>query len=339
MSRPASRLAVAALLVVLVAAAGPAAGQPGAESTVLHVALEPDGDARWTISARFALDGENASAAFQRLAEEYVDGEADALNVDPFREAAALASESTGREMAVVDVDRAASQGNETGELRLSFTWTNFTRVTDGGDRLALGDAFRTPSGGTWLPRLGEGQSLVIELPEAFVVQSTSRPLDNGSIRVTGPATFQPGEPSATLDRGGVETPNTPDDGLGVPAALTAGAAVAVLLIGAYALYRRRRDEADDEPPAPAPATEPAADDAEAASAAADEELLSDEERVLRLLRAEGGRMKQVDIVDATDWSNAKVSQLLSSMAEDGRVEKLRIGRENLISLPDEDDG
>lgn len=66
------------------------------------------------------------------------------------------------------------------------------------------------------------------------------------------------------------------------------------------------------------------------------ETLLSDEERVMRLLRENGGRMKQVDIVEETDWSNAKVSQLLSEMADQGAVDKLRIGRENLISLPGE---
>ncbi len=68
-----------------------------------------------------------------------------------------------------------------------------------------------------------------------------------------------------------------------------------------------------------------------------DPELLSDEERVERLLRENGGRMKQATIVTETGWSNAKVSQLLSAMDEDDRVDKLRIGRENLISLPDED--
>jgi len=68
-----------------------------------------------------------------------------------------------------------------------------------------------------------------------------------------------------------------------------------------------------------------------------DEELLSDEERVERLLERNGGRMKQATIVKETGWSNAKVSQLLSAMAEEGRVDKLRIGRENLISFPDED--
>jgi len=47
--------------------------------------------------------------------------------------------------------------------------------------------------------------------------------------------------------------------------------------------------------------------------------------------------MKQATIVKETGWSNAKVSQLLSAMADDGAINKLRIGRENLISFPDED--
>jgi hypothetical protein len=80
--------------------------------------------------------------------------------------------------------------------------------------------------------------------------------------------------------------------------------------------------------------------DESAAGAAAgdgiDEELLSDEERVEHLLERNGGRMKQATIVKETGWSNAKVSQLLSSMADEDRVDKLRIGRENLISFPDE---
>ena len=329
MSSSAWRVATAAAVLGLLLAgtAAPAAGQSGTDVTVLQIALEPDGDARWTVSARFALEGENESAAFQRLADEYVDGENDALSADPYRTAAALASESTGRPMALRSVDRTASQVNDTGELRLSFTWTNFSRVVDGGEELHLGDVFTTPTD-TWLPRLGADQVLVIEFPEGYVVESVSRGLDNRSIRVTGPATFEPGEPSATLVRseGVGGSPPSPTGGFGVPSALTGGAALAVLLLVAYLLYRRREAEAPDEEGATEPVPEPA-----------DDELLSDEERVLRLLRAEGGRMKQVDIVEETDWSNAKVSQLLTAMAEEGRIEKLRIGRENLISLPDEE--
>ena len=96
-------------------------------------------------------------------------------------------------------------------------------------------------------------------------------------------------------------------------------------------------DGVDTEPPAevgPA-ATTVTTTEADTATGGLDEDLLSDEERVERLLERNGGRMRQANIVDETGWSNAKVSQLLSSMEEEDRIDKLRIGRENLISFPD----
>jgi uncharacterized membrane protein len=68
-----------------------------------------------------------------------------------------------------------------------------------------------------------------------------------------------------------------------------------------------------------------------------DEELLSDEDRVLQLLEENGGRMKQVNIVNETDWSKSKVSMLLSEMEEEGEISKLRVGRENIISISGEE--
>lgn len=64
-----------------------------------------------------------------------------------------------------------------------------------------------------------------------------------------------------------------------------------------------------------------------------DDELLSDEDRVVSLIRDNGGRMKQVNIVEETGWSKSKVSMLLSDMEDDGTISKLRVGRENIISL------
>ena len=67
--------------------------------------------------------------------------------------------------------------------------------------------------------------------------------------------------------------------------------------------------------------------------AVTDEMLQPDEKRVVDLLERNGGRMKQVAIVDETDWSKSKVSMLLSEMEEEGTVSKLRVGRENIVSL------
>jgi len=54
---------------------------------------------------------------------------------------------------------------------------------------------------------------------------------------------------------------------------------------------------------------------------------------VKKLLHENGGRMKQVNIVDETGWSKSKVSMLLSEMEDEGDISKLRVGRENIISL------
>ena len=96
---------------------------------------------------------------------------------------------------------------------------------------------------------------------------------------------------------------------------------------------------AGTEEPTGAGAEEADAEDGEDEGPDVDLDLLSDEERVEHLLQRNGGRMKQANIVKETNWSNAKVSQLLSAMDEDDRIDKLRIGRENLITLPDEDPG
>jgi hypothetical protein len=87
--------------------------------------------------------------------------------------------------------------------------------------------------------------------------------------------------------------------------------------------------------PSAADATAPQAEKPAGAAtpAVSEEELLSDEDRVCKLLEENGGRMKQVDIVDETEWSKSKVSMLLSEMEEEGEISKLRVGRENIISL------
>ena len=64
-----------------------------------------------------------------------------------------------------------------------------------------------------------------------------------------------------------------------------------------------------------------------------DADLRSDEDRIVDLLETNGGRMQQTTIVEETGWSKSKVSTLLSEMAEEGLVSKLRVGRENIVSL------
>ena len=65
-------------------------------------------------------------------------------------------------------------------------------------------------------------------------------------------------------------------------------------------------------------------------------ELLSNEEQVLRLLEERGGRIKQQEVVGELGWTEAKTSQVVSSLREDDAVDVFRIGRENVLTLPED---
>lgn len=104
-------------------------------------------------------------------------------------------------------------------------------------------------------------------------------------------------------------------------------------ILAGMALSRARvHDEQADQPTQLSwtPPAVPVGNDEEAFK---DDPALTDEERIHRLLASNGGRMKQSQIVDSTDWSKAKVSRLLSGMANRDKITKLTIGRENIIFL------
>jgi hypothetical protein len=67
-------------------------------------------------------------------------------------------------------------------------------------------------------------------------------------------------------------------------------------------------------------------------------ELLSDEERVVRLLEDNGGRMKQQDVEEALDWSQTKTSNVVNDLQDEGTIEVYRLGNENTLALPGEID-
>jgi len=357
-------LLLCALLVCApLVGATPVVAQPDVEGTQLEAQLQDDGDAAWNVTLRVPIEDDDRED-FGAFAERFEAGEAGLdLGAGAFERAASEASAASDREMRVGNVTRGSAivddGDDEYGELRVSFTWESFARIDDDGT-LRVDDAFNTTDG-TWLPGLGADQSLVIRAPPGYGGPTTS-PIgaDGGDLRWDGPRSFEPGyfaiayHPSSTGATAGVS------DTLVTGALVLSGVA---LVLGLYLLFARRRGDGTSEEPggpaadvadgstaAPEPGEEAATAPADGADSGpepapepdddgVDPELLSDEERVEHLLDRNGGRMKQATIVKETGWSNAKVSQLLSSMDDAGRVDKLRIGRENLISLPGENVG
>jgi hypothetical protein len=329
----------------------------GTVTTELVVEVRPNTDARWSVRTRYRLETENDTQAFRELVEDLrADRAETSYGPELFRNYAAGAEAATGREMNVTDVsydgtvrDGGPEPGDEyqkVGVLTLSFTWTDFAEKTEDG-RLRVGDVFAAPDGGVWLPSLDADQRIVFVTPEGYGVDRSISSETKGDRRIIdGPRQFRrgvwfvygpdeesPGE-STTPDREGGILPG------GLDPVLLGGLGIVLIVAGvvAYAVATR-----DDDGAAPGSDGGPSDDDGSGTAVESvqqddfDHSLLSDEERVEYLLERNGGRMRQAAIVEETGWSDAKVSQLLSAMADDDRVNKLRIGRENLISLPGHD--
>ncbi|MDQ2050978.1 hypothetical protein RBH26_10855 [Natronolimnohabitans sp. A-GB9] len=266
----------------------------------------------------------------------------------------------------IVDTESADIEDDDqlhVGVISYSVTWTNFATAEN--DRLYVGDTFDTPYG-VWLS-LSADQRLVIEYPDDYALETPTQ------LEWDGPYEFTEDELEIIFVQsgggdGGIDLSTVLGGGLAV---LVIGVVVGVFFLirrgtdadlpepldrvrdfaggrprsgssaggdGRKADVDRRRDV--DSPPETTGTSSDAATGTElefkeGIDNEIDPELLSDEERVLRLLKRNGGRMKQAAIVAETGWSDAKVSQLLSQMDDEGDIEKLRIGRENLITLPE----
>jgi hypothetical protein len=303
--------------------------RPTAENTTLALQIQADGDARWTITDSYALADENDTRAFEQLGTRYENGEVDTGWEQSFRSASDAAEAANGREMRLTNVSRDYRTTDERGQLVLQFTWTNF--ATTNGSQIRVQDGFNTTDG-TWLPRLYENQTLVISPPPGYGVTglngATPTDIDDSSIVFEGPRSFEPGYLNIVYEG---------DQSQPLNGALPALLVVALLLLAVVLAYLLRRDGLPTDGALGSATDAGDAGDDDESDDDVDVELLSDEERVERLLEENGGRMKQARIVKETGWSNAKVSQLLSSMDDEDRIDKLRIGRENLISFPDED--
>ena len=151
-----------------------------------------------------------------------------------------------------------------------------------------------------------------------------------------------------------IGAPDSPAGG-GAASSEPAGGAPSAGASGSDAPATEGRDDATaasaDAVGSGADGTADAADaDGDAAGAAAagadgdddppwEDELLSNEEQVLALVEHEGGRMKQQEVAGTLEWTDAKTSQVVRKMRDAGDLDAFRLGRENVLVLPDEEFG
>lgn len=327
---------VLALLLVVPLVAGTGAAAPGTwlaqetpepptvDNTVTRIELAADGSARWTVTIRTRLDTRDDVEAYRAFQARFRENTSRFLGPFETRIANVVASaaDATDRPMtatAFTAETRIQEVPRRWGIVEYGFTWNAFAAVED--DAVVMGDAF---AGGFFL---AVNDTLVVVPPADYTVATVEpAPTQRGERAVgwTGRQDFADGRPLVRAVPADAAVDGPAGDGstnlVSPPMYLGLAAVGLALLVGLGALAYRRRSGAGATP------------------ASAGWTAQTDEERVLELLEARGGRVPQAAFVEAFDWSTSKTSRLLTRMAEEGTVEKLQLGRENLIQLPDEDD-
>lgn len=364
-SRVAVLALVVALLTVPVAGAqlgGLAQEQVDPDTVVLQVDLQEDGDTRWTVSYRTRLDDDNTTEAFRSLQDD-VDANPDTYTADfgdRMGRTVATAENATGREMTLRNLTVTAETEalpQEYGVVTYRFEWTNFAAVE--GEQLRAGDAIS----GLFLD---SESTLRITWPDGYErasVDPSPTRNDETSVAWDGRLDFGSDEPRVVVspaDAGGQTTTiGEAADGDGnawllvVATLLAASGVVALLWVnrrygftdggsGNAATADDAAPDTDDTAAGGAAAAGSTADadgagDDEDGTASPPPELLSNEERVLQLLDDNAGRMKQQQVAEQLDWTAAKTSQVIGDLRDEDRLETFRIGRENVVTLPDVD--
>ncbi|MHB8164103.1 MAG: DUF7345 domain-containing protein [Methanoregula sp.] len=304
------------LLLLPVALTGFAAAAATPDYSIAYtVTVADDGSALWRVEYRTLLLSDNDASDFDAYAHDL-----PGVYLPQFRElmerSAAKAAVATGRNMQITSVTGdAVTQDSPTGRYGVvvyTARWEGFARP---GATMTIGDAF---AGGLYLEK---DNSLVIHGPEGYtVVRAEPTPDDSRDGLVWyGQRSFGAGEPRVVL-----EQPAFPL--LPVAAGLVI---IIVIAFTGFAVYRRhirKSGNTSNETLAPVSLT--------------DTELMSIEDRIVQLLRSQGGELFQSDIVRMIGLPKSTVSTVLNDLHTRGIIIKVKKGRENLIrlspdSLPD----
>lgn len=338
------------------------------DDVLIEVNVEPDGDAVWETQYRVRLASDDERQAFEELRAD-VESNPDAYTSrfgERMRTTATAAENATGREMNVTNVTVTAERRElpqSYGVLTYRFEWSNFAAVED--DRLLVGDAVDALF-------LDESSSLIVSWPDGYRLgEASPSPTETRDDAVVweGPVDFTEGEPRVTVEPEGLAAGPLPLVALGVLAvavvaaigyrrrpwrALDAGGTTAATAEATEAdAAAGTEGSADGDGTVDAGATEAGAvaatgdsdaedgdsetdadEGAEGTAPPVDEDLLSNEEQVIRLVEANGGRMKQKRVAEELDWTAAKTSQVVTGLRDEGDLDGFRLGRENVLSLP-----
>ena len=201
-----------------------------------------------------------------------------------------------------------------------TFTWLNFT-IAKGG-QLVGGDVFAVSG---FFNRLYGDGVLLISYPANYTCSVVPAPDQRDSVAQTlewlNTQSFIAERPTITLTPQNSVQISSTQLPLNVIVPAAAVVAVAALIVGWFFVVSRRQKAKMQNPTGPFAPIE------------------TEEEKVLRLLRSSGGAVYQSAITEQFRFSKAKTSQLLSALERNGKVRRVKKGRDKIVNLIEQSKG
>lgn len=286
------------------------------ENTLFTIEVRRGGSATWVIERRFLLKTDEDVTIFEQYMLEFENQ--SAVYLEEFRnktyELVNRASDITGRNMSAenfgIDVYILETVTDSYGVIKYQFDWISFANIED--KRITIGDVFE---GGFYLY---EGDTLIIKYPSGYVVVDVRPEPDGESDQMLmwyGRRNFMWGEPNVSLEERTLSVIDILQE-----YALVILGLIVLAPIGSACLWFfkfRKKEKVDFRGRLPRVTLE----------------IGDDEDKVVALLKAAGGRLYQSTITKKCGFSKSKTSDLLTSMENKGIVRRHKKGREKLVTL------
>lgn len=280
------------------------------------IELMENSDAVWTIELRTPLNTENEISNFQSYIKQ-INSE-DTTQTDNFRsqfETVVSASDNRfDRNMSVESLNlNATIEDTTSGKVGITiveFRWSNFAQKN--GEDIIVGNIIS--EGYT----ISDGERFRIVPPANYTIDKNTISgdadinSDTGVVEWFGPHAFSNLEINYTHNNTQDSAIDNKESIVGYNYILYVAIVVFILVISYFSYIKLYGNE----------------DDSWSVN-----NLETDEEKIVGLLEENDGRIKQKKIEDEFEWSKTKVSRLTSKLEDDNVIEKLTIGRENLINL------
>jgi len=302
--------AIPIILFILILSTHPASAQE--KKVFYQISIEDNGDARFIVRDIIPLGTTQEVEAFKKIVKNFNESGYLQDFSERMDRLISRASVHTGRMMKGVNYSVSIDliEGlSPYGAITYSFTWKNFAPIENGS--IVVGDVFE---GGLYLFR---DDAFFITIPSGYETKTVIPEPDDisdGTLKWYGPRNFGNGEPTVIIspvqNTGYRAEPGSDRNALMSSALYLIPLIVAGIVITVY--FRRKTDH-DYE----------------------NKKFKTDEEVVIDILK-EKREILQSDIVRLTGFSKSKVSNIITVLRKKGLVEKIKMGRENLIRFKGE---